>query len=216
MRSLFVNVAVIVLLGLQWKVLCFLFKLSSLGISLTCSHSDFCKKCSDDPYQDNTKLWMIDGKYIKSYREPSLCVEATNIGNDEMPYLKSCDGSSKQRWKLPDIGRWGQIKPKHSDSYNVAFESIGDGPGGSAAKAGDKIVLVTWEDPDWVITPFDIDEDDDSDDYRVGSCRQFQLEGHNLCMGLHDEEVRVRSMVEYAKCNENAGDQWFCPDDYGR
>ena len=161
---------------------------------------------------------MIDGKYIKSYRDPSLCVEATNIGNNEMPYLESCDGSSKQRWKLPEIGRWGQMKPKRSDSYNVAFESIGDGPGGSAASPGDKIVLVTWEDPDWVITPFDDDDDDDSDgdSYRIGPCRQFQLEeNEDFCMEV-DYPVTSGRRVVLERCSENAMDQMFCPDTLGR
>lgn len=175
------------------------------------------QKCSDDPYQDNTKLWTIDGKYIKSYRDPSLCVEATNIGNNEMPYLKSCDGSSKQRWKLPEIGRWGQIKPKRSDSYNVAFESIGDAPGGSAAAPGDKIILVTWEDPDWVITPFEADGDDNDDDsYRIGPCRQFQLEeNEDFCMGV-DHPVASGRRVELERCRENDENQLFCPDSLGR
>ena len=143
-----------------------------------------------------------------------------------MPYLKLCDGSSKQRWKLPEIGRWGQIKPKRSDSYNVAFESIGDGPGGSAAAPGDKIVLVTWEDPDWVITPFDVDDDDGDDgDYRVGRCRQFQLEENpEFCLGIDypraiglsyiysSEEIEV----QLKPCREEDRAQTFCPDDFGR
>ena len=106
---------------------------------------------SDDPYQDTTKLWLIDGKYLKAYRNPKLCVEASSIGNNEMLYLRKCDEGPKQRWDLPDVGSSKPIRPKRSDNHVIAFESIGDGPGGSAAKPGDKIVLSSWADPDWRI-----------------------------------------------------------------
>ena len=182
------------------------------------SHSDFFFKSfahSDDPYQDNTKLWVIDGKYWKAYRDPSLCVEAASIENNERLYLMSCDGGSKQRWTLPDIDSDGRIKPKRSDSLNVAFESIGDGPGGSAAKPGDKITLSSWSDPDWIISPVDVDSSGD-DDYRIGPCRHFQLEDDKgFCMGV-DYPVTPGRRVELERCRENDGSQLFCPDSLGR
>lgn len=172
------------------------------------------KRC-DDPYQDDTKLWTIAGKYWKSFRDPSLCVDAGSVEEGTMLRLKRCTGSSKQKWIIDSDGR---IMPKRDDELFVVYDGIySDENDGLAANAGQNIIISDESDPDWIIESVDDDagEDENEDEVQIGKCRHLQVEGYNHCIGI-EGELKKKRRLEMTKCDEDDGNQMWCPDSLGR
>jgi hypothetical protein len=177
------------------------------------------KRC-DDPLQANTRSWIIDGHWWKSFEEPTLCVEVAKVKEFKVLRLNDCAGKGKQKWIFGDEN---DDESDESSRYNRRYDRNG---GAGSASAGSDIMLVDCDkvidcdtqDSPCMKRPALWEISDASTAVSDDTCRMLRfvdVEG-KLC--LHGAYGRIQhgNGVDGIICDEDDEAQYWCPDDQGR
>ena len=194
-------------------------------------------KLCDDPLQANTRSWIIDGYWWKSFEEPNLCVEVAKVQKFKVLRLNDCANKGKQKWLFGDNDDdESAIRPKKDENLCIAYESDFDessrdprydrNGGAGSASAGSDIMLVDCDtvidcdtqDSPCMKRPALWEISDASTGVKDATCKMLRfvdVEG-NLCLHGMWGRIQHGNGVDGIICDEDDEAQYWCPDDQGR